>query len=433
MTKRGLMNSLFNRDLSFSVASQVFVSGFNFLVGVAAARLLGVADFGLFTLILMVSGLTATAQAHLLTVPMMTLAGQRSHRSASYFSVITVLSFGFSVLAGLMVAGMMAAIFLLRGDPIPFDLITASAVITTCQNHQLTVRMVMFARRLRANALTMDILRLVLMVVIAIILTGNGYRFDVAGVCYLLGASAGLASIFYTWRLLQAPVRRRLLVSAMRRHWPLSQWMLLMMLVSTGQEQAIWVFVGIELGDAAIGGLRAGQYLLGLTHIVVMALEYYLPRNAAEELSAGGVPALRTYLMQQMTALGGVALLLIVLIAIYAEESLSIVFGSEYAAFADITRIYAMTYLVMFIRSIWTAYLRAIETTRSIFTAHLISSITAVLLIYPMMWRFGIEGVAYCILIVQTVCLGVVVFEIIRSNAPAAPTAHSLTKGQVQS
>ena len=63
---------LLSRDLSFSVLDQVFVSGFNFVIGIATARALGVADFGLFALNLMIANFTAAAKAQLLTVPMIT-------------------------------------------------------------------------------------------------------------------------------------------------------------------------------------------------------------------------------------------------------------------------------------------------------------------------------------------------------------------------
>ena len=105
-----------------------------------------------------------------------------------------------------------------------------------------------------------------------------------------------------------------------------------MVIVSMGQEQVVPLIMGATLGDEAVGGLRAGQYLLGITHFLMMAMENFIPRQASEHFTAGGHKALRNYLMRQTVLIGSATLALILALAIPAEFWMGRVFGADEAA-----------------------------------------------------------------------------------------------------
>lgn len=390
---------------AFSIADQFLVSGLNFLVGIVAARVLGVADFGLFTLILMVANLAAVASGHLLTLPMVTLAGTRPHRSSQYFAAIVRMGAAFSAVSGLAVAGIIASLMLVRGESPDPLLLLAAAFLAFGQDTQIIVRRVHFARRAYARALAQDLARIAILVLVVSLYLLAGARPSIFAVLCLIGASALLVALADVARAFAVEVRASLTRAIAGRHWPLSKWMLLMMVVSLGQEQLLWIIVGVELGDAALGGLRAGQYLLGTTHFLLLALENFMPRNAAEEMRREGTAGLRAYLMRQSVLYGGASAVLILAIAVFAEPLLRASFGDAFVAFADITRIFALVYMVIVVRTVWTYYLRTVERTRAVFWAFSTSSATAVALIWPAMAEFGIHGVAWTILAAQTVCL----------------------------
>ena len=416
MTMPTFLRAIIERDVTYSVVSQVFVSGFNFIVGIVAARLLGVADFGLFTLILMISMVSSVAQSHLLTLPMMTFAGSRPKRSPLYFTTVFRLGLVFSLISALGVMTLLSLIGVMRGETFSLNLLVAAGTATFFQNQQIMLRRVLFAKRRRISAAFADILRLALMFGFAFALFVNRVQFDVSTILYLLAASAFLATVSFSLPFLRGPMKHKMFATVLGRHWPMTQWMLLMLLVSLGQEQALWVIVGVELGDEAIGGLRAGQYLLGATHTIVMSMENHIPRNAAIRLRMDGREGLREYLLRQCLALGGTVIGLILLITLFAPQLLTLVFGAEYAVYAGITNIFALAYAVMIVRSIWSHYLRAIENTRAIFIAHLVSSASALLLIYPLMSQFGLMGVVYCIVTAQSICLMMIAAAVIRDT-----------------
>ncbi|WP_457825361.1 hypothetical protein, partial [Staphylococcus aureus] len=86
-----------------------------------------------------------------------------------------------------------------------------------------------------------------------------------------------------------------------------------------------------------------GQYLLGITHFLTMAMENFVPTGAARAFKSGGKPSLVKYLTTQMLLFGSVIGALILMIAVFAAWSLSTAFGPAYAEYAPVLRIYALS------------------------------------------------------------------------------------------
>lgn len=412
----------FRGDSAISILDQILVSGLNFSIGIAAARMLGVADFGLFTLILMIANLAGVASGHILSLPMVTLAGSRPNRSEAYFSTILRLGIAVCLGFGLTVGIIIWSIGALRGEPVGAAVIGAAAFLAFGQNIQILVRSVLFVRRSYRMALLLDLQRICLLLSA---LVGVGFWTDwhvgVAPVLALIGSSALIVALPSLIAAAGTPARPGMALHVLNRHWPLSKWMLLMMLVSLGQEQALWVIVGLQMGDTALGALRAGQYILGTTNFLVLAFENFVPRNAAEEFRRSGERGLRAYLSRQTVIFGGTTALLILLIAIFAQPLLGVFFGQSYEAYADITRILAIAYVATVIRTIWSYYLRSVERTNAIFWSFAVSSATSIAIIYPAIARMGVEGVAWTMCIAQVVCLSLVGIAVaVRSSAASS-------------
>jgi len=417
------IRGLLNRDITYSVSNQVLVSGLNFAVGIVAARALGVTDFGLFALILLMVSFTANMEGHLITLPMMTLTGARKQRSASYFAAITVLGLATASASALFIAMFVIVLFLTRGDVADLNLILAAGLVAFSQNIQFTTRRVLFARSKMKQAVGLDLLRLGIMILFIAYLISNDIVVDVATALYVLAVSALVSALPFLRMTLRARVPRRLPMIVLRRHWPLASWMLLMMLVSIGQEQALWIFAGLHFGDDAIGGLRSAQYLLGTTHLLIYALENFMPRIAAQEMRLDDVSGLLKYLYGQTLFVGLASLSLIIPIGLFAGPLLKLFFGSEYVPYADHTRIFACVYAVTVIRMIWLYYLRVVERTRDVFISYVISSLVAVALVVPMTSWFGLYGIPLTMLAAQTTLLAAIGIHIAR---------HALSQNQAQ-
>ena len=403
-----------NRSMVWSLADQFLVSAGNFALGIIAARLLGVSEFGQFTLILMLAALAGVFVEYIICAPMMTLAGRRNRRSDSYFGSVALLGLLLGMLGGVAVAAVLAGIFTYRDGTVSALLLAATFVATFGQIAHGAARRVLFARRRNLAGLSIDVARFVLLgaVVLALYLTGTTLSAETF--LLMLGATALAAALPSLAQILSVRLSRRLLVHVFARHWPIARWLVLMVVVSIGQEQIVWVIVSVSLGDAAVGGLRAGQYLLGITHFIMLALENFIPRNASDAYRTGQAAGLKRFLTRQTLLLGLPTFALLLFVAIPARFWLGTLFGPDYVAYAPILWVWAAAYAVIFVREMWVYYLRTIEQTRGTFSAFALSSAVSVALIYPAILAFGVIGAAIVVLIAHIVSMAYVLALVAR-------------------
>ncbi len=398
----------------WSMSNQLVVSGSNFVIGIAAARYLGIAEFGKFTLILMIATFANMIHDIAVTAPMMTLAGNRAQRSREYFAAVAIWGFALAIGFGLAVLAIAGAIYSVRGIELGLSLGFAVFAVTAFQSGQIVVRRILFARQSGHLALIMDLARFALF---AALLAGGsylGHDIDASFVILALGVSALPVFLPTALGLFTRTPRLRLMREVWGRHWRIARWLVLMLVVSAGHEQLIWIGVSLHLGDEAVGAMRAGTYLLGATHFIVLAMENFLPRQAAEEMRRGGLRRLRAYLTRQTAMLCAMTLPIILLIAVPAEFWLGTLFGSDYARYASVLYIYAVTYAISLPRTVWSYYLRSVERTDAIFRAYLVSSAAALALAYPAITELGLIGAALDILLAHVICICWIGYEIVQ-------------------
>ncbi|MEM8813067.1 MAG: lipopolysaccharide biosynthesis protein [Pseudomonadota bacterium] len=422
------LKSFVTRDATYSVASQILVSGLNFAVGITAARVLGITDFGLFSLILLTAAFTSNLEEQILCQPMMTLTGARARRSTGYFGAVLSLGVSAAMISALVVMAVTALYLIAKGQAPDPRLCMAAGAFTLCQNIHSTLRRTLFARQRVARAALIDGIRLLLVAGLVGFLVFSERTIDVATAFGVLALATGLAVAPFLIAGLRDSIRPGLRKRVLLRHWPISSWLVLTLLVAIGQEQALWIIAGIQFGDDAVGGLRAGQTLLGVTHLLVFALENFMPRRAAEARRLSRTDGLVRYLTAQSLFVGLVSMVPILTIAVFAEPLLAFVFGADFAAYGDLTRIFAAIYAVTVLRSIWIYYLRVVERTRDAFFSYCISSSLALVLVMPMTAWFGVSGIALTMLIAQTTLFGMVLAFVARhvvAERGAAPVAET--------
>lgn len=375
-----------------SLLDQGAVSGFGFLAGIVTARLIGVEAFGRFALVLIVAGFAQGLHNAVVTAPLMTLAGSVRGPSRYAGSIVggTVL---LSAVLALGVAAVLAAYFGLRGQAVPTALVAAAAALTLAQNLQLTARRLLFAFGGGGTALLMDAVRAIGFVLALAVAWLIGVALDAAEVVGLLAFSAVVTAL-PVLATRAAACRRRPLAVAARRHWRMARWLLPVVLVTFGQEQLIWILAGGALGDEALGGLRAAQYLVGLVLLILAATENVVPTRASQAYDAGGEPALRTYLLDVTRRIGVPMAALLVLVGAPAPLWLNLVFGPDYVPYAPCVRWLALGVAFIFLRDMTAQIFRARRRTDVIFRAFAVSFAVSLALLQPLLGRYGATGAA---------------------------------------
>lgn len=391
--------------MGHSLANQVLVSGFSFVVGIAAARLLGISEFGLFSLIFMISQMLVIIEGDLLTVPMMTITGSKLKMSKFYYGNLFTIATGVSCLSAIALVTFLWVYFYTKGEEAPTVLLFAALFFTFSQNLQIIVRRILFARKEFVTGIFMEALRPACVILLAIAYWVVDAEPSLPLLLIILGISSLLPIVIATFKYLDIHFNPKMIAAILYRHWPMSSWFFLTMLVSIFQEQALWTIVGVEIGDEGIGALRSGQYLLGITHVLVLSLENFLPRTAAERLRDGNASALGAYLIQQFIVVGGASLIIILFLDFFAEEVLALVFGAEYGQYGNLLRLFSIVYFIVLVRSMFMQYLRALEDIKAIFKCFGVSSVIAIATIYSFLESFNLEGAIYCMILSQSVLL----------------------------
>lgn len=415
-----------NWDVLMALGDQLLVSGMTFLIGIAVARLFGLAEFGRLAMVLILQMFAQSLQGCFAVSPMMALAGKRPRRSDAYFASVVAWSTGFSIVAGLAVGLATGVIYGLRDGSFPLGLALAAGLYTATQNMVYTTRRMLFAQRAGAGALLMDIARYVLFLIMAVVLWLQFDWLDVTSMLVALGLTGLVMLVPLYQRLGGTRLRRRMLQTVWTRHWPYTQWLALMMVLTFGQEQAIALGLGAILGDEAVGGLRAGQYLIGVTHFIWVTLENFVPVGASRAHTAGGLPALRKYLWDTTLMLGVVVWGFILVVSIPAELSLRMAFGPGYEKFAPILRIYALTYAIAFSREVWVFFFYATERTDVIFRAFGFGFGTALIAFLPAVKLFGVPGAALTVLLANAVSTAYIMMSAWRFAPPERSPAMAI-------
>ncbi|MFH6785817.1 MULTISPECIES: lipopolysaccharide biosynthesis protein [Methylobacterium] len=401
-----------------SLLDQGAVSGFGFIAGIAAARLVDMEDFGRYALVLIFGSVAQAFHNALVTAPLMTLAGA-TRNPRRYAAAVLAGALVLAALLALGVAGALALYFVVRGEAVPLDLVTAAGALTVAQNLQLTARRLLFATEAGPRALAMDLARAASFPVAVAGLWAVGIPLDAARLVGLLALSALLTTLPVIVGRAIEPGRRNL-AAAVRRHWQMSCWLLPVVLVTFGQEQLVWILAGGTLGDEALGGLRAAQYLVGIVLLMLTATENVVPTGAGRAYDTGGEPALRAYLLGVAGRLGVPVGFLLAVVAIPADLWLRLVFGAPYIPYAPCLRWLALGVVFIFLRDMVGQIFRARRRTDVIFRAFLVSLPVSLVLIRPLLDHYGVVGAAAAVAIGHGASLVALLAALTRSKAPAS-------------
>lgn len=380
----------------WSFLDQAIISGFGFATGIAAGRLVGIAEFGKFAIAMIFVTLASNIHAVIFATPMMTLAGHRE-RSRAYFGVVIVAGSVGAVVLGVIASTLFAVYYGLRGEPASPGVTTAIGVLVAVQGIQLIIRRVLFARRKGRLAVAFDLGRYALFVVfVGGALLTEGSTIDTAFVLWALASSGFLAACLSlaTTGFLAVRTRPRLLRAAAEQHWHIARWFVAVTFVGFAQDQSLFLLAGPVLGDAAIGGMRAAQYLFGPIMVLTSAMENVLPVRVAEAWSAGGVVGLKNFLVRFAVPFGAANAALILLAVLPGAFWLAFLFGRAYVGYVPVLEILGLAAAFTVVRDYLVQYFRATRRTNMIFYSFVAGFAVAVALIYPLVAWFGVVGLA---------------------------------------
>lgn len=405
---------------------QALVSGSNLLVTVLLVRALGLAEFGRFSLWWMALVFVQSLQQACVTTPLYSIGPKESRGTDSdYHAALLRLEFWFLGVVACSAALLWLPVSRVIGlSPNGGELVALAAATCARSLHDF-LRASGFARRRTRWVFGLDVVGYGGQLV-ALGLVGFIGSWSAATALWAIAASSALGvgvglATFGSWRVAPGAV-----AACVRRHSGMARWLAPLSVSQWFTSNAYAAAAGVVLGTPAVAVLKAGQTLLGVLHVLLLAMENVVPVRAAELAARGAWSELETYFARLARFGLAATLLAAATIAAFAAPLSELVYGSSNDELTLVIRVFAVHYVIVFAVAVASIRLRTHERTRPIFVAQVLGALASFVVARPLVEAFGLTG-ALSGIVAQQVLVLLVLLYAQRKSTEAAIGASRIT------
>jgi glycosyltransferase involved in cell wall biosynthesis/O-antigen/teichoic acid export membrane protein len=384
-----------------TTADQAVSSLSNFAVGVAIARIAGIAGLGAFTLMYAVWLIVASMHRALITDPM-AIEGDL-HKSDAKQHIRDGLSgeIALGLTTGVAFAAVGLILILLGQETfgLPFLAVSPWLPFLLAQDYW---RWVGFMAAQPGKSLRNDIVFDVAQGICfaAILITGQRSS-ALAITAWGIGAAAG--ALYGLHQFSVRPAFRGGL-NRLKFRWGISKWLVGTNAAGWGVSQSYIVLAGVFLGPAALGGLKAAMSLVGGPALVLIQAggSIGLP-EASRALKSDGWHGLRK-VERTITFAGFLTVgTMVVVIALFGSKILELFYGDQFGKFAPAALIIAIGWCAASLGLGSILNLKATRRTNMLFRVTLIALVASVIATIVLVPLFGLNGAAFATVVTYTV------------------------------
>ncbi len=373
------------------VADQAVVSLANFGTTVLIGKFAGVSELGLYALAFTVVILMMTVQECFITTPYTVYCRQLDGRSGRSL-------LGNLVILALLIGGLCSAVALAVGwvsDLAPIAWVLALAAPAVLMRE--LARRAAIAHLNMVGTLRLDLVWAVMQVsVLGVLVLGDQLTARTAlGVMSVAGAAGAVYGLWMHRRRLH--VDREHLPGHWRTAGRFGRWLCAARMTSVVHSYIVPWLLGLMVGLNAVGGFAAAFALIAAANPLLMGLTNVLEPRAAEAAASGGARAVSVVVQRATIGLIAVTAAFVAVIVLFAGDLLVLIYGSDYATFAAVTAVLAISLLTSIVGVGADHGLRALERPQACLVASccgLTTTVTFTLLLVP---AVGFIGGAYAL------------------------------------
>lgn len=384
---------------------QGLVSGMNFLSGIVIARLLGLHGFGVFSIAWMGVLISSSVHQSLVIVPMQTLCAKKNQEEfKKYFQGLMLqhllLSLGAGIIAFLAIAFMT---WMLDGWNVRSIILSFPLAVTGFLMQDFLRKYFLLMRKNKL-ALILDTIAYAGLLLSAISI--NFIRsLDASTVLLLVSLFFLYASLVGLFYLPTFSFNLKQLKETVIENWQFSRWMAATSVLQFFAGNFFIIAAGALLGPVAVGATKMAQNIVGITHVIFLAMENTVPSKAANFQRVAGDERMMKYLVNFSAKMGAATVFILLLIAIFSQSLIRIFYGGEFVSYDYMLKGFCVLYVIVFIGYPMRYAIRTLENTHHIFYAFVISSAFSISAAYPMIRMFGLAGVLAGLFITQLIAL----------------------------
>jgi len=379
--------------LNWTFADQMMVSAVNFFTNILIARFLGLEDFGRFGLLWMLILFLNSLQIAMIISPMQSIGSQQSDKAApSYYG---------AVLAQQLIAGTLSFLFIYlfisaSGNFFPRwqinEFALPLAAVAFAFQFQDFLRRYLIVRGKMFWMFVNDIISYGGQLIGLLCLSQTDF-FSITTVLWTISLTSsvaiGVGLLTLGTVVWQLSVFRQVTV----RHWHFAKWLLNSALLERLKDSLINLIIATVLSVAAVGALKACQNIIGVTHVLLLALQNIVPVKAGQYYREGGNRLLSAYLGKVALFGGGLMIGIALILGGLPTLWVELFYGDEFITYSYLLSWLAIIYVVSFFNLPLRTGLRVMEFTRPIFTSLFWTSLLEILSIYLLAVYFGLHGV----------------------------------------
>jgi O-antigen/teichoic acid export membrane protein len=420
--ERSVMSNLWRRLLSgtghvrWVLADQILVSGSSFALAIVYARALGPESFGVYALITVAQQYFVSVSVSLIgnplitTLPHIQVEDEKRQLIASSFAAQLLLGSGLALLAGIGLSIYIA----LGATGISWLAVLGLAASSFALPLLAWCRRLCFLNRDGARLFRFDALTYLPVLIAAFFLSYSGsLSLDLA---VLLWGIASSIAVLYAAMELKMNGGYTGAVLFVVNHWRIARDFIVPFQAQWLCSQGIVYLAAPIVGTAGIGAYRSIAGVLGFTNSIGTALDNIMPIQFSEVYQSGGNTKLRSYTLKFGSLLICTLLIIIVPIAIFAEQLIVFLLGEAYRTYSSILWAQEACLFVIFVSRIAIYHERAKLSTYRIAISSLLGAVISIISVIQFSAVLGPIGLALSTLLGATAALIYLLFGIIAAH-----------------
>jgi len=398
-------------NINWALLDQALVSGVNFLSGILLARLLGLTDYGVFTLLWMMVLFLNNIQYALIMSPMMSLRPETYNISSRmFYSSFSVLQLVYSFASLIVVASVMVVLSGIDAFGISSDVILPLVCVTVFYQVQEFFRRYFFSNKMFVVAFTSDVISYFGQIVL-FILAAYLNEFSLVTALWLIACTSLIAILYSIPRFVKISIDIDVYKMIYIKNWSYSKWLVATSIMQWFSGHFFIFITGIVLGVTSVGAVKSALNIVGVLHILFQGLENVIPVEASKWYIKHGAIKLQSYISQVLlyTVLGTIAISIPILL--FPKDIMGYLYGNSFVEYYYLLYWCVAIYVVMSFGLSLKVALRTINSTRSIFIAQSITGVITLFTSYMLADMFGLHGVMFGLLLINIVFISVLYFS----------------------
>jgi O-antigen/teichoic acid export membrane protein len=409
MSKLQLFTSTLLSQKSMVIADQLVTSGGSFVTTIILARQLGIADFGIYSTIVMVLYLVLSVSTALIVSPYQVLQANSSNPKA-YVSALLLWQVVLCGVLTLVSLPLLVLDFTWIESIKPF--VYPSLLLMVLFLVQDFLRKILLANQKANQALIIDAITVGLQLFwfgISYHELNLQYALTIVSVTYIPSIVVG---VFFIKPVL--PTIKLMLTTAVTQYQT-GKWLLLTAVLQWWAGNLFVMASGFFLGMKALGALRLAQTLFGVLNVLLQVFENHtLP--VAARLYQQSETVLKKYLWNTTRKSTFLMLPITLLLVVFAKEIFLLSGGKEYVEYAYALQGMAVLYLVIFAGYSARIAIRVLSLNKDFFVGYLFTLVFSLIGAQYFIQHWGILGVIAGLLINQLVLQAYWQFILVRKN-----------------